>query len=206
MKQNDKIKIFSQKYKETINLYKNMHLNGTGNIVAEETFDGRSLKFFFHPIKQIIQITNSKSLIDFGCGKAKYYSNKIEINKVEYINIISYWGTKQVFLYDPGVKEFSKYPTRKADGVICIDVLEHIPEENIFEFIHEIFKLSKKFVFINIACYPAKKKFPDGRNVHLCIKKPEEWKKIFKQFKIKYPKISQFIICSITRKNFVTVS
>ena len=29
---------------------------------------------------------------------------------------------------------------------------------------------------MNIACYPAKKTLPDGRNVHLTIKNPDNWK------------------------------
>ena len=72
-------------------------------------------------------------------------------------------------MYDPGVTDFSKYPTKKADGVICIDVVEHIPENDAISFIEELFKLANKFVFIVIACYPAKNTLPDGRNVHLCI-------------------------------------
>ena len=80
-----------------------------------------------------------------------------------------YWNIDDVFLYDPGVKDFAKYPKKKADGVICVDVVEHIPENDVIKFIEELFKLANKFVFIVIACYPAKKTLPDGRNVHLSL-------------------------------------
>ena len=92
------------------------------------------------------------------------------------------------------------------DGVICIDVVEHIPSEDVIDFIEDIFKLAKKFVFIVIACYSAKKKLPDGRNAHLSIKNPKEWEEIISKFKIKYPNISPFVICSTSREKFIAVS
>ena len=198
--------LFSKEYQSTLEVYKELHSKGTNLEDPEKTFDGKSLKFFFHPIKQVIELTKSNSIIDFGCGKAKYYFEEIYINKQSYCNVSNYWNTDNVYLYDPGVLSFSKYPNKKADGVICIDVVEHIPEVDIINFIEELFKLANKFVFVVIACYPAKKTLPDGRNVHLCIKTPEEWKKIIINIKAKFPAISPYIICSTKRKQFVAVS
>jgi len=203
---NNKNNSFSKEYKDTLEIYKKLHLNGTELDSAENTFDGKSLKFFFQPIKQVIDLTKSKSVIDFGCGKAKYYFEEIAINKNSYSNITNYWNVNDVCLYDPGVKNFSKYPTRKADGVICIDVVEHIPEGDAISFIEELFKLANKFVFIVIACYPAKKTLPDGRNVHLCIKSANDWKEIIKDIRTKFSNISPYVICATERKEFVAVS
>ena len=197
---------FSKEYKDTLEIYKKLHLNGTELDSAENTFDGKSLKFFFQSIKQVIDLTKSKSVIDFGCGKAKYYFEEISINKNSYSNITNYWNINDVCLYDPGVINFSKYPTRKTDGVICIDVVEHIPEGDAISFIEELFKLANKFVFIVIACYPAKKTLPDGRNVHLCLKSANDWKMIIKDIRPKFSNISPYVICATERKEFVAVS
>ena len=59
---------FSENYQNLIKIYADMHNNGTIWDDAESTFDGKSLKYFFSPIKKIIDLTKSKSLIDFGCG------------------------------------------------------------------------------------------------------------------------------------------
>ena len=40
---------------------------------------------------------------------------------------------------------------------------------------------------------PASKYFDDGKNIHLSLKDQEEWKKIFLEFKKKYPNINQYI-------------
>ena len=197
---------FSENYQNLIKIYADLHKNGTTWDDAKDTFDGKSLKYFFQPIKQIIDLTKSKSLIDFGCGKAKFYFNNILINEIEYNNVIEYWNIKDYYLYDPGVNNFSTYPNKKMDGVVCIDVVEHMPPVDVIDFIEDIFKLAKKFVFIVIACYLAKKKLPDGRNVHLSIKNPKEWEEIISKFKIKYPNISSFVICSTSREKFIAVS
>ncbi len=197
---------FSKEYHDTLELYKKLHLNGTDLDSAKNTFDGKSLKFFFQPIKQVIDLTKSSSIIDFGCGKAKYYFEEIIIKNKSYSNINNYWNIHDVYLYDPGVNNFSIYPNRKADGVICIDVVEHIPESDAINFIEELFRLANKFVFIVIACYPAKKTLPDGRNVHLCIKSVNDWKKIIKDIRLKFSNISPYVICATERKEFVAVS
>ena len=203
---NNENKFFSKEYKDTLEIYKKLHLNGTELDSADNTFDGKSLKFFFQPIKQVIDLTKSNSIIDFGCGKAKYYFKEIAIKNNSYSNVTNYWNIDDVFLYDPGVKDFAKYPKKKADGVICVDVVEHIPENDVIKFIEELFKLANKFVFIVIACYPAKKTLPDGRNVHLSLKTAIEWKQIIKNIKEKYSEISPYVICSTQRKQFVAVS
>ena len=197
---------FSKEYKDTLEIYKKLHLNGTEFDSAENTFDGKSLKFFFQPIKQVIDLTKSKSVIDFGCGKAKYYFEEIVINNNSYKNITNFWNINDTFLYDPGVENFSKYPSRKADGVICVDVVEHIPEDDAINFIKELFKLANKFVFIVIACYPAIKTLPDGRNVHLCLKSANDWKKIITDIRKKFSNISPYVICATKRDEFVAVS
>ena len=198
--------LFSKEYQDILEIYKEFPSKGTDLENAKNTFDGKSLKFFFQPIKQILDLTKSNSIIDFGCGKAKYYYEEINIENTLYADIRSFWNIKDVYLYDPGVKKFSKHPTRKADGVICIDVVEHIPENDVINFIEELFKLANKFVFIVIACYPAKKTLPDGRNVHLCIKSVNEWKNIILNIKHKFPNVSPYVICATNRKQFIAVS
>ena len=187
---------FSKNYRDLIKIYEHLHKNGTNLENSENTFDGKSLFFYFELIKQLIEKTKSKSLIDFGCGKAKYYFNNLNIKENEYKNICEYWGIKDYYLYDPGVEEFSNYPPEPKDGVICVDVVEHIPPEDVFKFIEDIFKLAKKFIFIVIACYPAVKTLPDGRNAHLSLLNPSEWKVIISMLHKRYPNILPHLICT----------
>ena len=188
---------YSEYYYEVIEKYKLFHENGykKDNIVTpgESTFLGYSLTKWILKIKEIIKINKCDSLLDFGCGKGFLYKNKFKINDQEYRNLLDCWKLDDVYLYDPGVKEFSAYPVRKFDGLICTDVIEHIPENDILQFIDNLFKLSNKFIFVVIATIPATKFFDDGNNIHLCLKTKQEWEKIFLEYKSKYPLINQYV-------------
>ena len=188
---------YSEYYYEVIEKYKLFHENGykKNNIITpgESTFLGYSLTKWILKIKEIIKINKCESLLDFGCGKGFLYKNRFKINDQEYYNLLDCWKLDDVYLYDPGVKEFSVYPVRKFDGLICTDVIEHIPENDILQFIDNLFKLSNKFIFVVIATIPATKFFDDGNNIHLCLKTKQEWEKIFLEFKTKYPLINQYV-------------
>ena len=184
---------YSNNYYEIIEKYTNFHINGTETLSGSATFLGYSLVKWVHKIRKIIHSTNSKTLIDYGCGKALLYNNKINFQNQTFNNVQEYWGVKDVFLYDPAVEKYSIQPVEKVDGIICTDVIEHIPEEDIIVFIDNLFKLANKFVFLVIATRLAGKYFDDGKNIHLCIKTEKEWGVIFSKFKKSYPNIAQYI-------------
>ena len=184
---------FSKYYYDVIKKYKVFHENGIKNQPGFSTFLGYSLTKWILKIQEIIKTNDCNSLLDFGCGKAFLYKNKFKIGDKEFTNLSELWNLKNIYLYDPGLEEYSDYPKGKYDGIICTDVVEHIPENDVLNFIDELFKLSNKFIFVVIATMPASKYFDDGKNIHLSLKDQEEWKKIFLEFKKKYPNINQYI-------------
>lgn len=187
----------SPKYIELLNLYKQMHKEGEKklNIPPEHTFDGRSLIPQLIRIKELIKITNSKTLLDYGSGKGIVWSSNLNIDgKIvptkEFLNI------SNITLYDPAFEPYSDLPKDEFDCVICTDVLEHIPEDDIPWIVELLFSYSKKALFANVACYPAVKHLPNGENAHCTIKPIEWWKEIFnKKAKngIKWEVIVQYI-------------
>ena len=78
---------FSQEYYNLIDQYKHAHKNGikkNNQVLPKDiTFDGKSLRPWIKPIRDLINLTDSKSILDYGCGKAKFYKNKISINKCD---------------------------------------------------------------------------------------------------------------------------
>ncbi len=184
---------YSDYYYNIIEKYKLFHERGIKDLPGSRTFLGFSLEKWIVTIKKIIEIHKCETIIDFGCGKGFLYNKKLKIGNEEYFSLSDFWKINNIYLYDPGVEEYSLYPQTKFDGLICTDVIEHIPESDILYFIDELFKLSKKFIFIVIATIPATKYFDDGKNIHLCLKNKEDWEKIFLDFKNKYPKINQYI-------------
>lgn len=131
-------------------------------------FKGYSLLPHVEDIANLIELRNARTLLDYGCGKGLQYTEK---------NAHGAWGGIMPMLYDPHVEKFSVKPLGKFDGVICTDVLEHIPEEEIIRTWLDVINFGEEFgfVFATICVRKAKKKLPDGRNCHLTVKSKEWW-------------------------------
>lgn len=127
-------------------------------------FPGKSIRAAVQDIIRLVAEYDAKTLLDYGCGQGDQYAVK-KVHKK--------WGILPT-LYDPASKRHRIKPTGQFDGVICTDVLEHIPEDELDDALTEIFGYAKKFVVLSIATGPAHKKFDDGTNLHVTIK-PEEW-------------------------------
>jgi hypothetical protein len=140
------------------------HLHETGNF-----FYGYSLLPSKERIYQIIKDTNSETVLDYGSGKGMQYSKR----KVDL-----YWGV-EVDCYDPGYKPFSVLPDKTYDGVICTEVMEHIPEDEVDQALREIFDRARKFVFftisLNLSNVDGGKTLLDGTNLHVTIKTEDWW-------------------------------
>lgn len=157
----------ANEYKE---YYKELHKRGN--------FKGGSLKFnYADDIRAMVHKTRAKTVLDFGCGKAGHYF--VKENPIHERFHVKF---ENISFYDPGVPEYEQLPEGTFDGVICTDVLEHIPEEAIDEVIETIFEKAEKFVFFVIHCGLANKIMPNGENAHVTIKRPEWWNSKLRQY------------------------
>jgi len=108
-------------------------------------------------------------LLDYGSGKGYQYLA---------LRVHEHWGGSLPVCYDPGVVQLRIKPEGKFNGIICTDVLEHIEEADLDGVLDDLFGFAADigFVFLSIACRPAKRKrLPDGRDVHVTIKPPTWW-------------------------------
>jgi len=189
---------FSKEYYSLINEYKNAHKKGIQKndyfLSNNITFDGKSLEPWIQNIKKIIINTNSKNILDYGCGKAKFYKNQIQIDKRKYNGLADYWDVEEIKLFDPGVEEYEGYPDKKYDGVICTDVLEHISTTDLENVVKDIFNFSNKFVFFVISTILDQKILSDGRNVHQTVQNEEWWKQFFSKINCDFKIINSFVI------------
>ena len=138
--------------------YQAMHKN-------PKKFLGYSTKRHVKNITKLVEKHNAKTLLDYGCGKGMQYLGR---------RFHEQWGGVLPHCYDPGVRGLHKKPDGTFDGVICCDVLEHIPESLISDVLEEISLYAEKFVFANIALSPARKTLPNGQNAHVTLQ-PESW-------------------------------
>jgi hypothetical protein len=167
----------SPRYRELLVQYQDLHLHGERrlNLPAEKTYKGTSLPRHAARIKGLVETHAARTLLDYGSGKGHQYQ-PLEVKLTDgrsYRSIPEFWGV-EVTCYDPAYEPFRQLPSGKFDGVISTDVLEHCPEQDIPWILEEMFSYAKKFVFANVACYPAMKHLPNGENAH-CTVRPKAW-------------------------------
>lgn len=137
----------------------------------QKLFPGYTLTRYVDKIAKLVQELNTRSLLDYGCGKGYQYIER---------RLHMQWGGLLPHCYDIGVRQLTKRPNQKFEGIICTDVLEHIHTDDLTEFLHDVFNFSTQtgnsFVFFGISCAPSKNKaLSDGRNVHLTVQPPDWW-------------------------------
>ena len=196
----------SGSYLKNIKYYKHMHKHGFQSTfkkkrimkiqekVKEEAYEGTSTLPYVEIIKNIITFYQCKSLLDYGCGKAKLYNEAFKTNKGSYTNLKDYWNL-DINLYDPCYEKYNTLPKSKVDVSICIDVLEHIPEEDVDWVLRELMSLTKKITFINVACYPALAHLPDGRNAHITLQEPSWWQEKLNQCADEFNNLKILAMC-----------
>jgi hypothetical protein len=167
----------SERYRELLSMYQVVHDEGLPgqNIAAENAFSGGSSKRQLPIVRGLIRATGSRTILDYGAGKGGVYKARDFQLKGEVVSSVQdYWGVEQITCYDPGFQPFATLPQGQFDGVVCIDVLEHLPEQDLPWVLEEQFRYARKFVFGNIASYPANKTLPNGENAH-CTIQPLPW-------------------------------
>jgi hypothetical protein len=173
----------SPRYTSLVAMYRHMHEHGTGEhgLSAVATFPGTSLMRHIMRIKTLIERTGAATILDYGCGKgALYLPNPLAIKGAgTFDGVVDYWNVDSVACYDPGYAPFSALPKEQFDGVVCTDVMEHCPEEDLPWIVAEIFSYARRFVYVNVACFPAEKTLPNGENAHCTVRPPEWWAKLY---------------------------
>jgi len=172
----------SARYRVLLELYRRMHLEGETRlgIPPEQTFPGSSLAAHIARIKRLIDATGARTILDYGAGKGTQYRPQKIIVDGRHVadGIAEYWDVDEVRCFDPGYAPHSAPPQERFDGVVCTDVLEHCPEEDLSWILDEIFSYAGSFVYLNVACFPARKHLPNGENAHATVRPPEWWREL----------------------------
>lgn len=193
----------SPRYRALLDMYGKLHREGEPDlgIDAEATFDGRSLPAHAPKIAQIAREHGAKTLLDYGSGKGRQYKPfRMEFaDGSVFDSVQELWNVDAITCYDPGYAEFAQLPSGTFDGVICTDVMEHCPEEDLPWILSEIFGYAKKFVFLSVALYPAVKTMPNGENAHCTLMPTDWWTALFDAAAAGQPDLTYYV-CFIDKK------
>lgn len=188
----------SPRYLAMMAQYKTLHSAGSAqrNLAAQETYTGISLFPHVRRIRRLVELTAAREIMDYGAGKGLAYGvSPLDVPGVGKVDtLIDYWDVDFVHCYDPCYEPHSKLPAEQFDGVISTDVLEHCPEEDLPWIVDEIFSYARRFVYANIASYPAMMILPNGENAHITIQPIAWWQSLFTDVGAKHPHIHWQIV------------
>ena len=137
------------------------YLDQYRKLQAARKFPGMSMIPFAADVAELVGEFQSKTILDYGCGLGLQYSRD---------KIFKMWSDRMPTLYDPAVQLYQLKPAGKFDGVICTDVAEHVPEDELPAFVADIAGYAKQWALISVCCRPSKHiRFDDGENVHVTI-------------------------------------
>ena len=139
-------------------------------------------------IAGLVAALKPETIVDYGCGQSALHKHLVRIT-----------GAK-VTRYDPAIPELSVSPAGRYDLLVNIDVLEHVPEDELAPLIQHMQSLAVKAIIV-IDTGPAVQFLPDGRNAHLTEKPAEWWAEQLRPF---YPYLRPIRVRSKRRAAFVT--
>ena len=133
-------------------------------------FNGDSIRAHMLAIAALCKRRGVASLLDFGSGKGEAWAME---NRPDVLREV------ELTLYDPAVEGLEQLPDRVFDAVVCVDVLEHIPEEDLPGTIEAIAQRARKFVFLVVCCRPGTKLLPFSMvDVHVTVRRQDWWRRL----------------------------
>ena len=136
---------------------------------------GRDLRQDLRFLRPLLRILKPASVLDYGCGKSIL------------LDVLNMPALEVRDRYDPAIPEFASVPERTYDLLINVDVLEHIPEENLDTVLKQMAGLAEHAIIV-VDTKPAALFLADGRNAHVSLHDHGWWKaRLEREFGPIYP-------------------
>lgn len=196
----------TRQFGELIAHYRTMHSEGyqaqrqegAVAVAAEAVYPGDALPLWAPQILAEIRRHRSRTLLDYGSGKAAYFREAQRFPGPEGGDVSctlgDYLDGIEVSTYEPALGD--PLPERRVDCVVNADVLEHIHAGDVPWVIDEMFGLARHFVFCNIACYSASARLPNGEDAHITKRPPEYWRGMFDAVASRHAGVDFVLACS----------
>ena len=190
---------FSQKGQDLIKLYEKMATEGydrTDDTHVENAFSDFELRAYKSAIADVLKEYSVDSVLDYGSGGSDWQISGFDEDTNK--SAIEYFCLAEAYRYEPA-RDIDERKT--VDCVVCFDVLEHIFIADMASVLRDIFSYASKLVVLNVACYPAAAKLPNGENAHITVRNPAWWKGMVDSVSVEFPNVSVLLLCSTQWRN-----
>jgi len=134
-------------------------------------------------LENLVKFYSPTHWLDYGCGPGTAYG--LTDDGFTGIGLHLAEQTHSKFtLYDPCFEQHNKFPEQKHfPGVMCVDVLEHIPESETKATLDYLFDVCEQWMFLFISTKKYAKRFRDEHaSTHCTLKTRSEWVNIIHQY------------------------
>lgn len=185
---------FSKKGKDLIEMYNKMASEGyerQDQTHVENAFSDFELRAYRPQILSILDQHSISTVLDYGCGGSDWHASGFDVESNQ--SAIEYFNLQNAYRYEPA-RDIDE--RQSVDCVVSFDVLEHIFIADVPSVLRDMFSYASKLIVLNVACYPAAAKLPNGENAHITVRNPVWWKGMVDSISMEYPNTTVFLICS----------
>lgn len=117
-----------------------------------KNWTGYDVVKYHKQIKDLVVRYHAKTILDYGCGKGLQYTDPLPYKSEEIRQTFDQYLGATVYKYDPCVPEFATPPPvgTKFDGVICTQVLQSIPDSDLWWVREKLESYTQDFCFIGL--------------------------------------------------------
>ena len=174
----------SRKGRELVELYSKMAETGyerTDGDFVDKVFSDFESRRFRYPLKEIFNQFGVRTVLDYGCGGSDWYLEGFDDSGA---SAVEFYQLKAAYRYEPARHIDER---RVADCVISFDVLEHVFISDVPSVLRDMMQYAHTLLILNVACYPAAAKLPNGENAHITVRPPFWWKGMVDSVAIEFP-------------------
>jgi hypothetical protein len=184
----------SPKGQELVALYNQMAVHGydrQDQTHVDVAFSDFELRAYRMQVQQVLLDNQISSVLDYGCGGSNWYATGFDPESQQ--SAVEYFQLSRAWRYEPARDIDERKP---VDCVISFDVLEHIFIADVPNVLRDMFSYANKLLILNIACYPAAARLPNGENAHITVRDPLWWKGLLDAISVEFPQTKVWLICS----------
>jgi len=164
-------------------------LRGGKMITLKEktVFDGGGIQMIYDELEYELDKRGSGTILDFGSGSGVHWTRKVRIPRQKESQTASEFFGQRLrgfYRYDPAHPEYCVKPTGKFDIIMCTEVLEHVPLDELPELLTEMksYLAEDGVVILTIPKGLSNNAFPDGKNLHITLMETKEWNVLLDQY------------------------
>ena len=125
-------------------------------------------------VEKLIAETKSRTILEYSFGLGPSFTNG---------------NGPAVSQYNPALAAPAGHTCEAADGVVCADTLDFLPDEDVPWTLEELFRHARRFVYISVSDFPCERHLPDSARLQGRARPISWWRTHLDGISRRYPSV-----------------